>query len=267
MNWNEVSLAVIRHPVSWALSTMSRSYELYCDRSSRIEREQLPGGPRLKNPPSWAEVGRRDPKSGAVVKNISWPTVLNGSCTWYPDNPSIQLKPVPRVADGLAGVWNYFYNSYLAAPNTQFLRYEDMVRNPVAAGRLVAAAARCDLAEWKSDKNPGIFSVRQGYYFSKSSSKVSADEDAALLAQDWRAKISPELLVAFCERVDAALLRLFNYTCVDYARAPPRPPAAPPRPPAADRGHDAPPLEARNATLEARVAALEARVAALEAQP
>ena len=129
-NWNEVNLVIVRHPVPWALSTMSRSYDLSCDCSDAFK-ARLPETQRR----GCRATGVKD-ADGAVKKTMPWDSVVNGSCDWPVKQkpgvrPQIMMRPQPHSRGGLGDVWSVYYASYLSAPNAIFLRYEDLIREPV----------------------------------------------------------------------------------------------------------------------------------------
>lgn len=261
-NWNEANLVVVRHPVAWALSTMTRSYDLRCAcpaASNGTRRRPLCADPRRPQKGCCAEVGVKD-NEGRVVKAMAWRSVLEGPCAWpvkqKPNaRPKIVHDPEPAVAGGLGDVWSAYYGSYLDAPNSMFVRYEDVLRDPVAVVLRVAEAARCDVppvTEGVRGNLEAVLHHRTGYFFAKDAASVAEKEHEAVLDEDWRRQIPRDRLASFCATLNGTLLALFRYTCVDDAWAPP------------SEGMPTATLEARVAALEAANGELRGRVAALE---
>lgn len=263
-NWNEVNLVVTRHPVPWALSTMTRSYELHCECTEaskaayRASGRHGVGGRRRLVPRGCREVGVKNTR-GDVTAVMDWDAVLRGPCSW-PSQGGIDLRPQPRSDGGLGDVWSVYYGSYLAAPNALFLRYEDLIRDPVAAVERVADAAHCDLPPMNARIKKELDAVahqRTGFF--KEHAEVAESEHEAVLSQAWRSEIAGGRLAAFCATVNATTLARLRYTCVDAAYNATRP--ASPLSPAAVGAR----LDAAIDALGASVAALEAAKGALRA--
>ena len=271
-NWNDYDLVLVRHPVPWALSTRTRSYELKCACGA----EEAAAAARGREKKTCAEQGRKDDR-GRVVTAMSWASVLRGPCDWPMGKPRprgyrIVLSPPPHADGGLGDVWSTFYSSYLDSPRSIFVRYEDLVRDPTASVGRVARAARCSLPELTPGARKRLertLNYRSGYYFNKTASAVEDDERQAVVDEAWRRDVDAGHLRALCRTVNATLLDIFHYTCVDDEN--PSPDSVPA--PAPDAAADPPPAAApprtqrpAKVTIMDRVADLEARVEAAEAE-